>query len=181
MRSLRHHVIFLLLLLSFAGCRGAPEVELGAPAEAVVNELSPRQLELGWRRAVRAASEVVGPTEYCRFHAVFVRHERNLAHEECLAEEARCLRDGGALRDVLDPAVADAFGEACGARVGELEACLNDALKIVDRAASKIGCADDAMSIDRKLPVPKTCEAIRDGCVIPVLVHLIRNHQGEDE
>ena len=92
-----------------------------------------------------------------------------------------CLDEGGGLQDVLDPTIADAFGMACGARVGDLEACLNDALKVVDAAASKIGCGDDPMSIDRKLPVPKTCDAIRDGCIIPVLVHLIRSEEGDDE
>ncbi len=171
----------IALLLLAVGCRGTPEVELGAPPEAAVNELSSRQLKLGWRRTVKAAAEVVGPEEYCRFHAVFTRYERNLSAEECVAHEATCLDEGGGLRDVLDPAIAGALGEACGARVADLEACLNDALKVTDAAAKKIDCGDDPVSIDRKLPVPETCDAIRDGCIIPVLVHLMRSDDEEED
>ena len=181
MSGMRSATTIIALLLLTAGCRGTPEVELGAPPEAAVNELSSRQLKLGWRRTVKAAAEVVGPAEYCRFHAIFSRHERNLSPDECVAHEATCIDEGGGLRDALDPAIAEAFGAACGARVADLEACLNDALKVVDAAAKKIDCDDDPMSIDRKLPVPETCDAIRDGCIIPVLVYLIRQDDEEDE
>jgi outer membrane murein-binding lipoprotein Lpp len=172
-------IIFGLLLL--AGCKGTPEVDLGAPADAAVNTLSSRQLALGWRRSVKAAAEVVGPKEYCRFHAIFTRYERNLDREGCVAAEAACVAGGGSLRDVLDPAIAEAFGAACGVRVGDLEVCLNDALKVADTAATKIDCGDDPVSIDRKLPVPKTCDVIRDGCIIPVLVYLLRRDAEEEE
>jgi len=181
MPGMRCLTTIIMLLLLTAGCRGTPEVDLGAPADAVVNELMPRQLQLAWRRSLRAAADVVGPKEYCRFHAVFTRYERNLTPEECVAAEAACLEDGSGLRAVLDPTIADAFGAACGARVGDLQVCLNDALKVVDKAASRVSCGDDPVSIDRKLPVPETCEAIRDGCIIPVLVHLIRGDGGEEE
>ena len=181
MAAMRWVTIVTALLLLVAACKGTPEVDLGAPADAAVNTLDGRQLRLGWRRSVRAAAEVVGPREYCRFRAIFTRHSRNLDHDECLAAETACLEERGSLRDVLDPTIADAFGAACGARVGDLEACLNDALKVADKAAAKIDCGDDPVSIDRKLPVPETCDAIRDGCIIPVLVHLLRRDDGEEE
>ena len=169
------------LFLLAVGCNDSPEVDLGVPADTAVNELTPRQIKLAWLRSVKVAAKVVGSKEYCRFRAVFTRYEQRLTYDECLAQEVRCLDGGGGLGDVLDSGIADAFATACGARAGDLEACLNDALKVVDRAAERIDCGDDAMAIDRKLPIPQTCEAIRDGCIIPVLVHLIRNPGGEEE
>lgn len=174
-------VTILGLLFLAAGCKDTPEVDLGAPADTAVNELTSRQIKLAWLRSVKAAAKVVGSKEYCRFHAVFTRYEKRLTYDECLVEEVRCMDGGGDLNDILDSGIADAFAAACGVRVGDLEACLNDALKVVDRAAERIDCGDDPVNIDRKLPVPQTCEAIRDGCIIPVLVHLLRSSWEEDE
>ena len=181
MSRMRCTTLILVLVLLGGGCKGSPEVDLGASPDAAVNELAPRQIRLAWIRAIKAAAEVVGPKEYCRFRAVFTHYEQRLSYEECMAYEARCIEEGGGLKDVLDPTIADAFAEACGARVADLETCLNDGLKVAEKAAKRIDCGDDPVSIDRKLPVPESCDAIRDSCIMPVLVHLIRNDEGEDE
>ncbi len=161
----------MLAVLACAwGCDRAPQVDFSVDKVALVTELGTGDLSSVWTETFAAVRKVIGHEERCKLKAISARFSGDGDFKTCEAVRKRCLNGPEVrLRAADHRDIRDLAGEHCAAAVGEVEACLNDALKNLSSGIRSIGCASEPAVIDHKLQVPESCRAIESRCIMPVL------------
>lgn len=169
--AFRTTIAALVALASTWACNRAPQVDFTVDETAKVTALGAGDLSSIWIEAFSAFRKVVGHEEFCKLSAISSRYSGDGDFKTCEVVRKRCVEGPEMrLRAADYRHVKDLIGEHCAVAVGEVETCVNEALKNLNAGIRSIGCASEPAVIDHKLQVPESCRVIEDRCIMPVLI-----------
>ena len=159
-----------VLLALTCACNRAPQVDFKVDETAQVTALGEGDLSSVWTEAFSAFRKVIGHEEFCKLRAISSRYSGAGDFKSCEVVRKRCVEGPEVrLRAADYRFIKELVGEHCSVTAGEVENCVNDALKNLNAGIRSIGCASEPAVIDHKLQVPESCRAIEDRCIMPVL------------
>jgi hypothetical protein len=169
-----HHIssknllpLSLLLICFLAACgEGLPEASFPVEQTRPLSDLTSEERGLICEEIRQVYATAITKSEVCTLAGLAIKTDEGSGEQQCSQVYKLCLD-----QEVTIPAPDWECGvlsteqtRSCTATVSELEACVNDELRLMKQVLSGLSCSSSLESLEDRLREPPSCQRLESQC-----------------